>query len=332
MKDIIRLIMLFILTLFISGCDIFDKYTYCGGKGKCCKWTTYEKVEEDCLRYDKEDRPPTKHRCTTIIAHTVYDCVDNPKEECVGDGTRHAELVTSNLNGEICDAQKDTLFSDDEQTRFVLKGTTPGFMTRPQSFEDDQLVHFQLVRSNGDPASLDQRLLNVAFSNDPLDCKSECSSNSEFCIYGSLTDDIKNSLLKLYTRLGSLGSEGRIYKSELMKIFNQTDDPCNRDNTVFTGTQIVNTGKECVFSVPIPDWEVEVEIGMPTRIAGSWSFNNGDLSVAFADKATSMELRIDDEGLDSEWGGRIRSVRASREKVHFETENGCMAVGLNDWQ
>ena len=212
------------------------------------------------------------------------------------------------------------------QVTFGIDPTHLDFIAESQRFDDDQIKHVNLIRSDNDPKYLNQLLLKVAFSNNAIDCRSECSEMSWLCIYGSLTDNIRESMLNAYNRLSSIEMGSRLPKSELMKIFNEQDDPCNRKNTVFEDGRITNEGDACVIRAPISEWEIGVELAIPARLAGSWSVTNGDISIAFTDQATSAELRIDDVDLNSEWGGLIRSVKVSREKVHLETVNGCVVV------
>lgn len=188
-----------------------------------------------------------------------------------------------------------------------------------------------VVSGSNEPVAWAQREVRATFSNEPLDCRLECSSYSEFCIGGALPDGITRSVLQLYSRLNSLGTEeGRLQSLEILQIFNQRSDPCNRGHTVLSDGRLVNEGDECVATVPIREWNTAVELVLPARIAGSWVNAGGDVAAVFGDASTAAELRISDEGLNGEWGGLIRSVRANGSRVHLETENGCLMVGLAD--
>ena len=298
----LTLMAVFGCALFAAGCDSGTwnpTWNHCPQGGYCCRMLNLDTFDVRVF------------------------CVDEPNE-CQPSTLESASIIPDGLT------EYPGCRSQSVELRMERSQLADGFRVSDGVAITTSRASFILVVSgSNEPVSWAQRQVRATFSNEPLDCRLECSGYSEFCIDGALPDGITRSVLQLYSRLNSLGAEdGRLQSVEVLQIFNQRSDPCNRGHTVLSNGRLVNEGDECVATVPIPEWNTAVALAFPARIAGSWVNAGGDVAAVFEDASTAAELRINDEGLNEEWGGLIRSVRATSSRVHLETENGCMMVGL----
>ena len=175
------------------------------------------------------------------------------------------------------------------------------------------------------------RPLKVSFTSDPWDCRRECADNTAFCLRGPLPDRIRRSMGQLYIRASTITGRDVLAKSQLMKIFNQTDDPCNRGDTIFADNRVTNEGGACILiSAQVAELDMGVELAVPRHLSGSWSITQGGgIFVEFTETDKSPQLRFHNDAINRNGGGHIRSVSANSHEVLFETNGGCFDVDID---
>jgi len=189
---------------------------------------------------------------------------------------------------------------------------------------------------NGLVAIVLSGLATEAFSQ-PGTCESECSKDaSAYCLdVPSLVagPDIPWALRNLYPFTSRIVSGGALKPDQLLGFFGMTanEDPCGRGETTFNAGRLKNSGTfACQITVLGPSLaggkNIKLGFDVPIEMTSEVRKENDDIVFEFSQNAASAipEFWIDDEDLNSDWGGKLRRVTYSPKKVVVTTENGCI--------
>lgn len=163
------------------------------------------------------------------------------------------------------------------------------------------------------------------------DCKALCFADkkSPRCLQLSKTDARGGSLALVASALADK-TRRVIFSSELRGWFDLKDDPCERENSIFDGSQWTNSGGACIVGAKIVilpgSNPIKVALHVPTHIA--FSIDREDPFMILRPKTGTVFVQISDGDLHHDWGGRLKRVIATTDKAVFELPRGCLSVPL----
>lgn len=116
----------------------------------------------------------------------------------------------------------------------------------------------------------------------------------------------------------------------LVSLFDLDSDPCGRTTTTIRNGVISNTGRACRISASSSSYAgaITANLSVPTTIQGDISSSPDHETIQFGDKSKSMVLELSDGGLNSDFGGVLTRLVAFRDKIVWQTENGCVSVSI----
>ncbi len=157
-------------------------------------------------------------------------------------------------------------------------------------------------------------------------CVQECNNKTEYCMtLKRVNDGVPSQLLRLHHKINQ--TNGVLARKQIMKIFNQMDDPCNRADTDLSNGKLVNIGGACVFksTAVISDGSSEpIDVELPGRIEADLT-KGGSINVKFSDKGTAPTWKLG-EYLDADFGGKIAQVVSTDRSITIGTERGCLQL------
>ena len=161
--------------------------------------------------------------------HKSYFCVDDPSE-CVSNDYQSSHFP-ANPGENRCQAEKRSdLLQVPAATRFALDSRSQRLFSEIERFISSH--HVRMITNLGD-----------------LDCSFVCASESPICNGLSLGFDYEGKLVELAELVRR--SESVVHKSDIMEVFNQTEDGCNRSNLTIQGDRFSNEGQTqtCMASI-----------------------------------------------------------------------------------
>jgi hypothetical protein len=119
-----------------------------------------------------------------------------------------------------------------------------------------------------------------------------------------------------------------------MQIFNQPDDPCDRNDTTIRDGKITNTGATgCVLhaTLTLSDKSAKpIELQLPASVIGDITYQDPVVSLDFHNVESPLFLKfVDDNDLQKEWGGTVLTMTATSTSVLVGTESGCIMLSGN---
>ena len=114
----------------------------------------------------------------------------------------------------------------------------------------------------------------------------------------------------------------------LTSLFDLDSDPCGRSTTTIRNGIISNSGQACLISAGSSSsvGSVVAKLTVPSTIEGRIVSSSDRETIEFSDKSKSMSLELSDSGLNSDFGGLLTRLIAFRDKIVWQTENGCVSV------
>lgn len=114
----------------------------------------------------------------------------------------------------------------------------------------------------------------------------------------------------------------------LTSLFDLDSDPCGRTTTTIRNGVISNTGLACRISAGSSSsaGAITANLSVPVTIQGDIVSSPDHETIQFGDKSKSMVLELSDSGLNSDFGGSLTRLVAFRDKIVWQTENGCVSI------
>lgn len=167
-------------------------------------------------------------------------------------------------------------------------------------------------------------------------CETQCAIGSPNCLRLGPVQDYAPSLKQLYQRLRE--RPATLPQADLLAMFNEAEDPCNRGSTTITGGSLANSGDECNLKASLPQ-VADVFINVPKLLTGNVTVSGPDLKVDFsagaraslhfyAPAGSSAQKISDTKDLDSDWGGAITSISSDGKYGVFSINKSCVRTQL----
>ena len=286
--------------LVLAGCEIFDlpDYEYCAEDPE---------RTECCVLEDTRDGA-RKFKC--VVPDT---CIRDHEQQTV-----RSPYTPDRDDGRVCNRREKTVRLDPPQMRYLAKTLAARLEHNLNSYDVQTQASWTLAMSGGS-------------------CRAQCDSpSSPYCERIPAVSDSDNSLISSIENARNELAAGRTRTSMgvYMEIFGIQTDPCGRGDVIVDGQLITNEGDACVLKTQLSTFPgvppLGVTITVPAQVVATYHGSSEDFVLAFNRTTLAPRLMLDDEGLDSEWGGTIRSIHASPADLLVETENGCLALNTGD--
>lgn len=203
----------------------------------------------------------------------------------------------------------------------------------PQAINSGPLYYNKLTYADGlgfvERRMSEARIEFAAVTTSAKSCKELCAETSPLCSYASAPtgyeaelEQVKNLVLQM---------PPKVEKSDLMTIFGQTSDPCDREDVIISKGRFENTGSSEVNCVASAEGQlstgetVKIELALPSRIAGLITQVGGDLDVA-VDEGMEPFLRFNEDD-QSPYSGPIKRLQTKGSAVVATLGNYCVFIG-----
>jgi hypothetical protein len=174
----------------------------------------------------------------------------------------------------------------------------------------------------------------VTLSDDPVDCKRTCEAGiGEFCKAFESAQNLGSNLKEFRHSIQGGVALGTLSMDEVHRIFEVTEDPCQRSDLGLSNGQITSSGiGTCLLelSIQVGQKQLPIAVEIPPQVTGTLGFIEGDAldSVVFGDPANSLSLTIGDKELNKRWGGSVRRLQMTSRDLLISTEGACVRLGL----
>lgn len=163
------------------------------------------------------------------------------------------------------------------------------------------------------------------------ECTAACggAAPTPYCLVAPRDAKLASALQELRSRLGNPTSP-RLSKADLMHIFDLTEDPCTRSDTVREKGIWSNIGAACLLSVNVDVFPGATKVPIRIHIPAEMYFTVSQQAqwLKIAPQRTATLLEIADANLHNDWGGTIQSVYADASQALFQVPRGCIKVPL----
>ena len=181
------------------------------------------------------------------------------------------------------------------------------------------------------PGPLLAQNVGIQTSTGKYQCIEACGGTTPtpYCMVAPPDAKLASALTAVKQRLASQ-SVSRISSADLMKFFEQTDDPCTRGDTVRANDVWSNKGAACLLSVNVDVFPGAAGVPIRIHIPGELYFTvtqRGEW-LTLAPRTTASLLEIRDPDLHNDWGGVIQSVSANARSALFQLPRGCIKIAL----
>jgi len=167
---------------------------------------------------------------------------------------------------------------------------------------------------------------NPMQDNSIASCRRECSVGSANCLRVQVGSTERAGLVRLQQLVAT--NPPVISKSDILAMFNQSSDACDREDTMLQGGFLENRGAQCDMTTSMPG--SDVTISLPELLRGKLATSSGGIEAVFDDSATRAGLHFSDTLLESDWGGNIVGVFTEGEFVGFSVgTKSCVRANLN---
>lgn len=166
----------------------------------------------------------------------------------------------------------------------------------------------------------------------PLRCENLCdpSQPSPYCAFVTLGPPQRSAFSTLFSLANDQGAA--LYPADFVRnIFNVAQDPCGRTDTEISAGKITNRGTgACRISTrsTAAGIAVNVDLSVPETLSGDVARVANGQVVTFSDPATSMALEFSESSFNADFGGTLTRLVARRDRLFWQTERGCISVGL----
>ncbi|UVO37635.1 hypothetical protein KUL72_04385 [Bradyrhizobium arachidis] len=158
-------------------------------------------------------------------------------------------------------------------------------------------------------------------------CRQECDAGNPWCLRLSMAGN-EQSGLKNLLQVGA-SSPPLVKKADILRMFGQASDDCERGDTAISGGVVENRGRACnmISSTSVSD----VVVHLPPVLRGKWSVQGANVQAIFDDDATRGNLHFTDKTLDEQYGGPINAVYGEGDKVMGFSVGAasCISLDLN---
>jgi hypothetical protein len=156
-------------------------------------------------------------------------------------------------------------------------------------------------------------------------CRQECQDdNSVYCSRVPVGSTERAGLRRLQQLLAT--NPAIIKKSNVLAMFGQGVDECDRGDTIFEEGHVANIGgSTCYLTTSFLD--VTVRIQLPELLRGKYSANRKE--VEFDDPTTRPNIQFSDQWLDKDWGGDIVAAFSAEDQIGFSVgAESCLRADL----
>jgi hypothetical protein len=165
----------------------------------------------------------------------------------------------------------------------------------------------------------------------PLPCETLCDPQkpTPYCTSLTLGGPTKAAFLQLFQLAHDQGVA--MYPPDLvLGLFDVAKDPCDRSNTVISNGVIANTGGGCLVTTKsnVGNLTISATLDIPTTLSGTIIRASDKETIDFPNQSTALTLAFSDPSFQSDFGGKITRLTAKRDRLIWQTEKRCIAVGL----
>jgi hypothetical protein len=159
-----------------------------------------------------------------------------------------------------------------------------------------------------------------------LDCMASCFPGDEYCLRYTLPDRYAVPM-RQFAKIVSDPSRTSMAKADLLKLFAEANDECNRSDITFASSTVRNQGEECVMTAEInPSTQLAIRVLLPGTLEGKWQPQSPTTFLTFPSADTAPIVAFNDEDWEYGFGGEVRRVWVQPSELIVETFNGCSRV------
>jgi hypothetical protein len=124
-----------------------------------------------------------------------------------------------------------------------------------------------------------------------------------------------------------------VRQTDVMNIFDVSEDPCARSDTSVLGNVVTNTGDRCFvhqkidFNIGGTSVSHTIGLEIPPEVVGL--INPEGNRIEFQESEKGPRLNIDWPSLQASAGGDVKSIELQQGSVFVETGSSCLKVGAN---
>ena len=154
-------------------------------------------------------------------------------------------------------------------------------------------------------------------------CRRECANATANCLRVDVGSTERAGLRRLQQSVAV--SPRLIKKADILAMFNQVADDCERGDTSFESGYVENvgTGRSCNIRTSLPGSEIIIQL--PQTVRGRWSLMPPGNAAIFEDGTTRASIHFTDRFFESAWGGDIKAVFSEPNNIVFSVgSNSCI--------
>ena len=225
---------------------------------------------------------------------------------------------------------------------FCATSGAEGFCGKPPTSQDTLRVRRNPLLASMLQSYTDATFIRVADTGavkgappaDPTECEAQCAPGGTFCMRVAVpvADNMSTKVSKARDLLADPNRD-KVGHNELMSLFDQRQDSCNRDDTKLSGGLISNSGAtNCSLTSDVSRGatKIKVTIGLPPQVTAVRTLNAQNMVLIFSDPTSSPTLSISDADFDQEYGGVIQRVAAAKSSAVVSTSRGCIALKIGN--
>jgi hypothetical protein len=173
-------------------------------------------------------------------------------------------------------------------------------------------------------------IVEVAQSS-PLPCETLCDPQkpTPYCTSLTLGGPSKAAFLQLFKLAHDQGVA--LYPQDLvLGLFDVAKDPCDRSSTTISNGVIRNVGGGCLVTTTsnVGNLSISATLDVPTTLSGNITRGTDTETIDFPNPATAITLAFSDTSFQSGFGGKVARLTARRDRLIWQTDKRCIAVGL----
>lgn len=243
-------------------------------------------------------------------------CV-NSASECVAENPYQSVNFPASPGSGFCQAKKKASLqmTPIPKTRFSSKVPSSTLMQRFTSRVEGAQVHF-------------------VNNPDGLDCKFVCNQSSPLCNSVAVPFNYDDELSDLASLFRS--GESVIAKTDIMAIFGQTQDECDRGDVSISDNDFINIGQtnSCYASSSLNVGSEEqpeiitMEISIPQQVTGSIVRDAGNIGANFDDGAEPVILFNNDPS--SIYSGEVKRITTAGSAYIAEIGGSCLFMSSSE--
>lgn len=165
-----------------------------------------------------------------------------------------------------------------------------------------------------------------------VDCMKECIDSGENCTEFKISDENKASIMSILAKLPADGVANSIDISKLRYQSFNSPTSCQHATVEFgRDGSVKSAGARCEQQLYLQYPGIEnfdASVTIPSLIDAHASTTPSYRTMVFSDENSMISLKLSPNQLHQLYGGKIRAIWASSDRVTLETQNSCIAIAL----